>query len=237
VGPPAPRIVQPDSQQEDTDPDTGIVDLPASRIVERSDPLAFSGDEQRLLHLLGPPMITTPRAAKRLANSYGLLAALRSGDLADRRDGDHPGYRAAMVLLATLIGYPELGPDLFPHIHEHAAADPAAPWAQLVRGLRPHPANGIWRNAVRGGLTQAQQWESLTRALCCIEEQAGNQGLPLPCRLGSWSHWVEPVGRLSFPTGRVVSTLDRHPPLLPAPDGTQPTERPHPPPTGLPATE
>ena len=123
-------------------------------------------------------MVTTPRAAKRLANSYGLLAALRSGDLADRRDGDHPGYRAAMVLLATLIGYPELGPDLFPHIHEHAAADPAAPWAQLVRGLRPHPEGGTWRNAVRGGLdqAQAQQWESLTRALCRIEEQAEKPG-------------------------------------------------------------
>jgi len=218
---------QPDGQQEDADLGTDIVDLPAPRIVERSDPLAFSGDEQRLLHLLGPPMITTPRAAKRLANSYGLLAALRPGDLAEHRDGDHPGYRAAMVLLATLIGYPELGPDLFPHIHEHAAADPAAPWAQLVRGLQPHPEGGTWRNAIRSGLdqAQAQQWESLTRALCCIEEQAGNQGLPLPCRLDSWGHWVEPVGRLSFPTGRVVSTIDRHPSLLPASADTQPTER------------
>ena len=231
--------IQPDGQQEDADLGTGPVDLPVPRIVERSDPLAFSGDEQRLLHLLGPPMITTPRAAKRLANSYGLLAALRSGDLADRRDGDHPGYRAAMVLLAMLIGYPELGPDLFPHIHEHSAADPAAPWAQLVRGLKPHSEGGTWRNAIRGGLdqAQAQQWESLTRALCSIEEQVGKKGLPLPCRLGSWGHWVQPVGRLSFPTGRVVSTLDRHPPLPPAPAGTPPVERPHPLPTGLPATE
>jgi hypothetical protein len=139
------------------------------------------------------------------------------------RMGDHPGYRAAMVLLARFIGYPELGPDLFPHIHEHAAAGPAAQWTHLVRGLRPRPESGTWRNAVRGGLdqAQAQQWESLTHALSRIEEQAGNQDLPLPCRLGSWGHWVEPVGRLSFPTGRVVSTLDRHPPLLPAPDGTQ----------------
>jgi hypothetical protein len=144
-----------------------------------------------------------------------------------------------MVLLATLIGYPELGPDLFPYIHEHAAADPAAPWAQLVRGLQPHSDADTWRNAARGDLdqAQAQQWESLTRALCRIEEEAGNQDLPLPCRLGSWGHWVQPVGRLSFPTGRVVSTLDRHPPLLPAPVGTQPAERPHPSPMGLPATE
>ena len=202
--------------------DAGPVDLPAPRIVERSDPLAFSGDEQRLLHMLGPPLITTPRAAKRLANSYGLLAALRSTDLAGSRDGDHPGYRAAMVLLATLIGYPELGPDLFPHIHECAAADPTAAWPQLVRGLQPGHDGATWRNAVRGGMdkTQAQQWESLTRALCHIEEQAGEQSLLLPGMLATWGQWVQPVGRLSFPTGRVVSALGRHPPLPPAPDVT-----------------
>jgi WD40 repeat protein len=207
---------QPDGQQDDdVGPGTGIVDLPAPRVVERSDPLAFSGDEQRLLHLLGPPLIATPRAAKRLANSYGLLSALRSGDLAASQDGDQPGYRAAMVLLACLIGYPELGPDLFPHIYQRAAADPDAPWAQLVHGLQPQPEDGTWRNAARDGLdqNQAQQWQSLARALYSIEEQAGSDGVPLPCRLNSWGYWVQPVGRLSFPTGRVVSTLERHPRL------------------------
>jgi len=231
----------PDVQHEDACLGAGIVELPAPRIVERSDPLAFSGDEQRLLHLLGPPLITTPRAAKRLANSYGLLAALRSSDLTDCRAGDQPGYRAAMILLATLVGYPELGPDLFPHIHDRAAADPAAPWAQLMHGLYPHPDSDrdSSRNAVRGGLdqTQAQQWESLARALCSIEEQAGNQGLPLPCRLDTWAYWVQPVGRLSFPTGRVVSSLERRPPPSLAPHTTQHAERPHPPPTEPPATE
>jgi hypothetical protein len=222
--PPSGADTQADGQQQDADRAAGAVDLPApNRIIERSDPLAFSRDEQSLLHLLGPPLITTPRAAKRLANSYGLLAALRSGDLAKRRDGDQPGYRAAMVLLATLVGYPELGPDLFPYIHECAAADPAAAWSQLVQRLQPRPDGGAWRNTVCGGFdqAQAQQWESLTRALCHIEEQARQQGLPLPGRLATWGHWVQPVGRLSFPTGRVVSALDRHPPLPPAPNDTQ----------------
>jgi hypothetical protein len=201
---------------------TGIVDLPAPRIIERTDPLAFSGDEQRLLHLLGPPLIATPRAAKRLANSYGLLSALHSADLASRQDGDQPGYRAAMVLLATLVGYPELGPGLFPHIHRRAAADPAAAWSSLVRGLQPQPDGDTWRNEIHDSLDQvrAQQWESLTRALCRIEEQAGNQDLPLPGTLATWGRWIQPVGRLSFPTGRVVSALDRHPPLPTAPHGT-----------------
>jgi hypothetical protein len=133
-----------------------------------------------------------------------------------------------MVLLASLVGYPELGPDLFPHIHEHATADPAASWSQLVRGLQPTPDAGTWHNAVRNCLDKAhaQQWESLRRALCNIEEQAQAQGVPLPGRLATWAPWVEPVGRLSFPTGRVVSALDRHPPLSHV---TEHPERPDPP--------
>ena len=51
----------PGGQQEQPSPGTGIVELPAPvRVIERGDPLAFSGEEQRLLHLLGPPLITTP---------------------------------------------------------------------------------------------------------------------------------------------------------------------------------
>jgi hypothetical protein len=92
-----------------------------------------------------------------------------------------------------------------------------------VRGLQPRPDGDTWQNEVRDSMNQAhaEQWESLTCALCRIEEQAGQEDLPLPGRLATWGHWVQPVGRLSFPTGRVVSALDRHPPLPPeVPHGT-----------------
>jgi hypothetical protein len=206
------------SGSEQEEPGPGIVDLPAPRIIERGDPLAFSAEEQRLLHLLGPPLITTPRAAKRLANSYGLLSALHPRDLAASSGGDEPGWRAAMVLLATLVGYPELGPVLFPYIHQQAAASPDGPWTVLANGLHPHRGGGAWRNKARGGLdaTQARHWESLARALASIETGAAQENVPLPRTLATWAQWIEPVGRLSFPTGRVVSALDRHPPL-PAP--------------------
>jgi hypothetical protein len=38
------------------------------RQVERVDPLALTLDERTLMGLLGPPLITSPRAVKRLAN-------------------------------------------------------------------------------------------------------------------------------------------------------------------------
>jgi hypothetical protein len=85
-------------------------------VVERVDPLTLEPDELALLDLLGPPLlIATPRAVKRLANSYGLLTALRRehraadlrehhGTITDPATGqvrdvtDYP-YRAGMVLL------------------------------------------------------------------------------------------------------------------------------------------
>jgi hypothetical protein len=55
----------------------------------------------------------------------GLRAAAQHGfALTDSLDGDEPGGRAVMVLLATIAGYPEFGPVLFPHIHQQAASRP-----------------------------------------------------------------------------------------------------------------
>jgi hypothetical protein len=164
------------------------------------------------------PAIAWAMRLKWLANSYGLLSALHANDLKARRDGDEPGYRAALVLLATLVGCPELGPALFPYIHQQVAATPDATWAGLAGGLHPRRDGGTWRNQARGGLDDAQyqQWESLASALAGIAERASQQGMPLPRTLATWARWIEPVGRLSFPTGRVVSALDRRPPL-PAP--------------------
>jgi hypothetical protein len=83
-------------------------------------PLPLNPDELALLDLLGPPhLIATPRAVTRLANSYGLLTAIRRDhhhdDLAEHTTPDAPEptyrpYRAGMVLLSALITHPALGP-------------------------------------------------------------------------------------------------------------------------------
>ncbi|QTI49489.1 hypothetical protein JYK04_07361 [Streptomyces nojiriensis] len=62
----------------DIDTDMFGVILPEAPVVERVDPLVLEADELALLELLGPPLpVSTPRAVKRLANSYGLLTAIR----------------------------------------------------------------------------------------------------------------------------------------------------------------
>jgi hypothetical protein len=208
------------------------VELPAARVVERVDPLTLEPDELALLDLLGPPLLVlTPRGVKRLANSYGLLTALRrqhrDADLAEQHapildpaTGNlhqvaYRPYRAGMVLLAALVAYPALGPALFGHLHHTAAADPHQPWAQFLEPLQPRQTQGRWANPADPQMTpvQAQQWHALLDALCYVAQVAAEHDLPLPEPLAAWAQWVVPVGRLSFPTGRIVSTLDRQHPL------------------------
>ncbi|MFF4448287.1 P-loop NTPase fold protein [Streptomyces sp. NPDC001502] len=209
------------------------VDLPAARVIERVDPLTLEPDEIALLNLLGPPLlVATPRAVKRLANSYGLLTAIRR----DHREADldeqravivDPGanasrevryrpYRAAMVLLAALVAYPSLGPAFFLHLHHTAAAQPGETWTGFRASLTPRRRKGgRWWSVADPSMTpvQAQQWQALLEGLAAAEQAAAEKGLHLPEPLSAWSPWVVPVGRLSFPTGRIVSSLERQRPL------------------------
>ncbi|MCA1671946.1 MAG: hypothetical protein LC799_06990, partial [Actinobacteria bacterium] len=200
------------------------VPLPAARVVERVDPLALRADEHQLMRLLGPPLITTPRAVKRLANSYGLLAAIRRHRSPDRpdpqagptggQDSDDVLDRPAMVLLAALIGFPSLGPALFTHLHHTAAVRPSCTWLEFLTQLAPTPIVGGWCNPADPRLTPVQErhWRALLAALTQLTHSVESAGIPLLEPLPAWARWVVPVGRLSFPTDRVVSDLDRHPP-------------------------
>ena len=206
--------------------------LPAARVVERVDPLTLEPDEMSLLDLLGPPLlVTTPRATKRLANSYGLLTALRrdnrSDDLSEYaievpdpvtkkvRTVTYFPYRAGMVLLSALIAFPALGPALFLHLHHTGAERPGEGWEDYLNSLVPSKDLGRWRNPADPDMTpvQAQQWQALIDALLQITRTARERKLPLPEPLAAWHEWVVPVGRMSFPTGRIVNTLERQRPL------------------------
>ena len=224
------------------------VELPAARVIERVDPLTLEPDELTLLDLLGPPLlVSTPRAAKRLANSYGLLTAIRRDhrdtDLADQhttiidattgesRELTYRPYRAAMVLLASLVAFPALGPALFLHLHHHATTThpPQTTWTPFLTTLQPRrdEKQGGWSNPADPWMTpvRAQQWQALLRSLHHIARTAAERDLPLPEPLIAWAHWVIPVGRLSFSTGRIVSSLDRQHPLAPDRRNTGPEER------------
>lgn len=195
------------------------VPLPAARVVERVDPLTLEPDELTLLDLLGPPLlVTTPRAVKRLANSYGLLTAIRRDqrdqDLGEQYAEDVPyyPYRAGLVLLGALVAYPAFGPALLLHLH-HTAGD--STWQSYLDDLNPTKNDTGWTNAADPAMTpvQAQQWQALVHALRQVSADAADLDLPLPEPVSAWQEWIVPVGRLSFPAGRIVNNLDRQRPL------------------------
>jgi hypothetical protein len=101
-----------------------------------------------------------------------------------------------MVLLATVLGFPDLGPTLFPDLHHAAAADPPRCWSAYLDAI-PLLADTHDRD----------RWTDLTHALRGITAAAAVAGLPLPQRLDVWASWVVPIGRVSFPTCTAVSDL------------------------------
>jgi len=194
--------------------------LSAVPVVERFDPLTLTDDERRLLALLGPPLVTTPRSIKRLVNSYGLLNAIRGNHhIQDLQETIHPGtgatyypYRAGMVLLGTLIAFPDLSPIFFHRLHETSSAPHACTWTQFIKTADPQGAGDTWSSELAGPLASeahARRWQTLVRALDELTAKAANAEpkLALPEPLDVWTEWVIPVGRLSFETGRSVITL------------------------------
>jgi hypothetical protein len=94
---------------------------PAARYEQDPARLKFQEHEVEFLKLLHPA-IPTPRAAKRLVNTYRLIkATLSPGELDAFIGGDgKPGeHRLVMLLLAVLIGDPTRAPAKF-----HATAQP-----------------------------------------------------------------------------------------------------------------
>lgn len=177
----------------------GPVVLPAAPTVDRPDPLALSGPELALIRLLGPPLITTPRSVKRLANSYGLLAAI--GRL---RDPDAEIDRLpAMVLLAALVGYPNLGGALLTQLHQETQNHPEMKWTdfltELLQSSAQHAKPGVERDS----------WRAMVSAIQKILKQAAEEGIVLPETVSGWHGWIALVGRLSFPAGSVAARLER----------------------------
>jgi hypothetical protein len=205
------------------DEEDSAAELPTPRTVERLDPMELTEDERRFMGLLGPPFITTPRSVKRFTNSYGFLNALRG----DRRRSDMGGvadaatgqtyfpHRAALTLLATLIGFPTLSPRLFVEVQHASERLPDQSWCQFLGDLAPKAMkDGTWVSGCLGSLQPltVQRWLRLINALRGLEREAAKAHLALPERLGVWAEWVVDVGRLSFQTGHAVThpCLDLH---------------------------
>ena len=125
-------------------------------------------------------LIPTPRAAKRLINTYRLLrAALSGSELKDFIGaGKEPGYyRGVMILLAIMIGHPMEAEQIFAAL---LVAESSATWIQLLD------------KASRGANENTAQLAKMLKDLCHKLEP-----LPPPSRM---KPWISTVSRYSFRT-------------------------------------
>ncbi|AUI58537.1 P-loop NTPase fold protein [Amycolatopsis sp. BJA-103] len=97
------------------------------------------------------PLVRSPRAAKRLLNLYRLLRARLAGeDLAEfLADGDREApFRAVLVLLSVLVGYPEVASWFFAAL---AGLDPDDSALEIVSSLNDHELRPKVERGLVGG--------------------------------------------------------------------------------------
>ncbi len=118
------------------------------------------------------PLVRSPRAAKRLLNLYRLLRARLSGEnpAVFLADGSlEAPFRAVMVLLSVLVGYPEAASWFFATL---GGMDPDDSALEIVSSSNDHE---LWPKLGRG--LSGESWPELT---------------------ASYQRWLPLVNRFSF---------------------------------------
>jgi hypothetical protein len=174
--------------------------------VELTPPaLRIDPAELRFMQSLAP-FITTPRAAKRLVNSYRLLRAqLDEVELTqfvdpETGEGDH---QAVLVLLAILIGFPNQAAAIFGVVSDPNPRHYDDFW-QLLDSLRP-----VDRSADQATDLQQADREAWRRLLEYLDALRHDGTLAAPLPLAPFRRWIFQVARLSFQIGHLVTSERR----------------------------
>ena len=163
--------------------------------------------ELEFLHTLAP-LVSTPRAAKRLSNTYRLIrATLSARELARfvSKEGASGDYQAVLLLLAVMIGFPTVADDVFRALA--TATDPSL--VKLVERLknysRPTPTDDGAAAATEGdGWTGSPDCIELTRLHTALN---GVETTPGPRGIRTYQAWAARVGRYSFETARALAPV------------------------------
>jgi KAP family P-loop domain len=134
------------------------------------------------------PLVPTPRAANRLANTYRLVRARQGGHGLSRfvrQDGAAGDYQVALVLLTVVIGFSEIADDVFKQLLEcdHRSFWPFVEGLATSQFARPHVAGAYER--LRNGL------------------QALRKEGPLPAEIATYREWVPRIARYSFEAAQI----------------------------------
>lgn len=154
------------------------------------------------------PLIPTPRAAKRLLNVYRLIR----GGLDERQlqhvAGDHDAgqYRAVLLLLGMLTGYPAEATVVLRDLVER---EPDALWWAYLDGLHERRLEALRGQPTRdpfAGSTDAGQerWDEMQRKLTSLRAL-----VPEEYACEAFVKWAPEVSRYSFHSGRLLARTAR----------------------------
>ena len=149
-------------------------------------------------------LIHTPRSTKRFMNLYRMI---RAGIPPDRLDSFlDTDFRAVMILLAILTGYPQQAPHFFRkllNLENHH------PWKDALGLLKPRQvASG--KNEFENGLlhrfssADAVEWKKLYLTISEISAQETR----LPETTEPYRTWIPHVSRYSFYVGKIMENVE-----------------------------
>jgi hypothetical protein len=131
------------------------------------------------------PLVRTPRAAKRLVNTYRILRArLDAADLDRLVTTDHP---VVLVLLALVTGFPQHGGALA----EQLLTDPAPSWPEHLKRCAAGENDAV----------TSAGWALVLERLAEVESDH------LPDDITPYVAWAPRVARFSFEAGRAAAAL------------------------------
>lgn len=196
--------------------------LPASSDTKPQTPnlkpegLEVTNRERELLGQLWP-IVATPRSTKRLINVYRLIKAQLSDKDRPRFMGQADGpaeFVAVQILLAILVGYPALAPDVFRSLRRSKRSQ----FWKFVEELKPKTVGESFTNAAREKLSDfdVDAWNRFCDTLEDWRVRINNrrdmalrQTLENASNMEPFQIWVDEVARYSFRAGHVVSALRR----------------------------
>ncbi|MEW6736576.1 MAG: P-loop NTPase fold protein, partial [Acidobacteriota bacterium] len=141
------------------------------------------------------PLIRSPRTAKRYVNTYRLLrASVPESQLAAFiGNEDHGQYRAVLLLLAILIGYPEPATDI---LHDLIERKHPEDWWQFIDEIVAMHTNG---DIEMPSNIETERWKDLEKKL-----QQLRALIPERQSCQDFVEWARRVARYSFQSGRIL---------------------------------
>lgn len=148
-------------------------------------------------------LVDSPRAAKRLMNTYRLIRATRHVGSRSRflgNDGKPGEYRAVLTLLAVAAGHPTMADRLLVALQDAAAHPTIGTWSTFVAALNPGTGNGepgalaptdLGRGDDAVG-DESASWAALVQALESCVAHDGQSGIE------PYQRWGQIVARFSF---------------------------------------